>query len=165
MRVYGEMIRAAFENLAADPSTTVNKFVGRVFLNTTLNLPKFVDVNGLIKPFKTDETTQQTIIQAAAAANITGMTIDSTKYTSKVFGLEISRGTTLFYNTRITLQYINSVWTLRQDDLAGEGDATDLASDLTFSQTGTTTTQIKVAAAANANNTSIKWKTLESYDA
>ncbi len=165
MYVYGQLVRAAAETLSADPSVAGDKFTGRLFFNSTTGLLKVIDASAVIKKIRTDETTAQTIVQNAAAANVTGLTIDSALYTSVKIGLEIVRGTTLFFSQNLNLQYMNSAWVIREGDLVGEGDATDSASGLTWSKTGTTIAQLKVAAEANANNTIIKWKILELYDA
>jgi len=165
MYVYGQLIRAAVELLSSDPSTSADKPTGRIIFNTAKQLFKIVNAAGKWLPIRTDETYSQTITQGAAAANLSGCTIDSAQYTSRRIGLEISRGTTLFFNQILTCQYVNSAWRVLEGSLDGEGDESDGTHGLTYSLTGTTTMQLKIAAVANAANTVVKWKFLESFDA
>ncbi len=83
--------------------------------------------------------------------DLTGETVDSAVYTSAVYEFEIIRGTTIFANGRIALQYLNSTWRIADGGYLGEEHG------LTWSLSGTTTAQLRVAANAGSNGT-IKFK-------
>lgn len=92
------------------------------------------------------------VTDGQAATNITGETIDSAVYKSAVFYFEIARGTTVFSNGWIGLQFINGAWRILEGGNVGE------AHGVTWSFSGTTTLQLKAALDVGAGNGTIKFK-------
>ena len=159
-KFYGELKRFCAELLSSDPSVSADKFTGRIFFNTVLNLLKVVDANGLVKPIKTDETTSFSITNGMAATDITGMTVDSSKYTSMVFRIAINRSTTIMMFQELILHYRNSAWEIHLGDEIGTGDD----HGLTFTLSGTTTAQVRVASDSSGAGT-LRWKQGVPFDA
>lgn len=54
-----------------------------------------------------------------AATNLTGETYDGAVYTSIVYEYEVIRGTTVFANGRLMLQYLNGTWGVVDDGFSG----------------------------------------------
>ena len=59
-RIDGQLKRAAVETLGSDPSTSADKFTGRMRYNTATDLMKFADAAGTVKTFA-DTATAQTL--------------------------------------------------------------------------------------------------------
>lgn len=89
-----------------------------------------------------------------AATDLSGETVNSANFKSAIYEFQIIRGTTVFANGRLYLQYLNSAWRLVESAYDGDSHG------LTWSITGTTTAQLKVAADTGAGNGTIKFKKL-----
>lgn len=57
-KIHGQLIRAAVETLGSDPSTTANKFTGRLWYNTATNLVKYTDSSNAVHAFVDADTAQ-----------------------------------------------------------------------------------------------------------
>lgn len=88
------------------------------------------------------------ITSGQAATNVSGWTLDSSLYTSADYSIEVLRGTTIMGILTLAIYYLNGVWTLSEGPWNGTGDH-----GLTFTLSGTTTAQVKVAADATGNGT------------
>lgn len=91
-----------------------------------------------------------------AAADLTGETVNSSLYTSRVYDYEIIRGTTVFSTGRLSLHYRSSTWYVCMGE--DRRDDSSAAHGVTFSVTGTTTAQLQAALDAGAGNGTIKLK-------
>lgn len=97
--------------------------------------------------------TNFTFTNSQAAANLSGETINSASYTSAEYYFEVLRGTTIFASGKFILQYLNSAWRIVEGEYLGEPHG------LTFSLSGNTTAQLKLASDGSGSG-SIKFKKL-----
>jgi hypothetical protein len=92
---------------------------------------------------------QFSITAGQAATTMTGQTVDSTVYSSRIYEYEVLRGTTIIGNGRFTMQDLNGTWRL----LTGDYEAAEVHG-LTFSiSQATTIGTLQVAANAGSNGT------------
>lgn len=97
-------------------------------------------------------TSSHSFTDGQSATSLTGETVNSASYKSVVYEFEIIRGTTVFANGRFSLQYLNSAWRIADGAYDGE------IHGLTFTLSGTTTAQLRLAADVGAGNGTIKFK-------
>lgn len=99
--------------------------------------------------------TSVTITDGQAATSVSGESVDGTVYKSRLYEYQLIRGTTVFGNGRIAMQYLNATWRVVDLGYAGEDHG------LTFSVTQSTTFgQLKIAADSVAGNGTWKYKTI-----
>jgi hypothetical protein len=115
------------------------KSAGTYSVTGTLNLGGFSESG----PFN--------FLNSQIATNLTGETADSAVYSSVVYEFQAIRGTTVFVNGRFALQYLNSAWRIVEGEYLGEPHG------LTFSLSGTTTAQLRLASDGSGSG-SIKFK-------
>lgn len=117
------------------------------------------DSNGL--PTVTDsqvieeyETSSHTITDGQSATDLDGETVDAEVYTSVMYYMEITRGTTVFAHVISAMQYLNNTWRIVQGSaLALEAHGVTLS----VSQSGTVG-QLRAALNSGAGNGTIKIK-------
>jgi hypothetical protein len=87
-----------------------------------------------------------------AATDLTGETFASTSYKAVVFEYMVERGTTIFATGRFALHYKNSAWVFVDGGYEGDEHG------LTFTLSGTTTAQLRLASDNGGSSGTIKIK-------
>ena len=113
---------------------------------------ELIDIDEVVSGIS-NATLEFEVTDGQAATNLTGVTVLSTDYSSAKFEAEIIRGTTVFANVPLAMQYINSTWRV----VVG-GALSEEAHGVTFSVSGTTTGQLRAALDSGAGNGTIKLK-------
>lgn len=105
----------------------------------------------------TNDSAEFAITEGQAAADLTGMTINSATYKAVYYIYTIVRGTTVFSSGWLKFHYRNGTWYCLQ--VEDDRDDTAAAHGVTFSFTGTSTAQIQVAVATDgAGNGTVELK-------
>lgn len=117
--IYGQLMRAAVETLGSDPSTSADKFTGRLWYNTADDFFKYTDDSAAVKRVPSDSAATFALTNGMSGSSVTGMVADSTLYTSAIFDCEIIRSTTYFTHQTIRLIYRNSAWELIEGPIIG----------------------------------------------
>lgn len=142
---------ASFDpDLPADIATSPNKVIVINSLGTGFDLLESSEIGSLAGE------TDHALTDGQVATNLTGETLNSAFYSSRIYDYEIIRGTTVFATGRFSLHYRNSQWYLVMWSQNYDDGAVDPG--LTLSVTGTTTAQIKAALSLGAGDGSIKIK-------
>jgi hypothetical protein len=95
------------------------------------------------------------VTDAQAAADLASETFDGTVYSSISYSVEILRGTTVFSNGTLVLQYVNGTWRVYRGGFIDDGTE----DGVTFSITqATNTVQLRAALDTGAGNGTIKLK-------
>lgn len=102
------------------------------------------------------ETGPFTVTEGVAAANVGSESADGTVYTSVVYQVEITRGTTIMQTGEFAMQYRNGTWYLVLDQFLTDTN-TDHGVTFSISQTSTTGT-LQAAATSGPGNATLKLK-------